>query len=403
MMTDRPQTKKRILVFCDFYLPSLGGGGGMWVVANIVERFGDRYDFFIVAGNRNDRGSFEKISGIRENSWNEVGGARVFYLDSSILRDNTVQKLVNEVQPDIVLLNSVFSNSTIRYLQARKRGKIPNLPSIIAPCGELLAGALAIKPWKKRLFLAYARFTGLYRGLLWRASFESERDAIRNSFGNEPRICIAADLTPKTILPDFGLAAKPEKNPGTVKLIFLSRIVRIKNLRFLLEQLRQITEKSIELDIIGPVEDRVYWAECSALIRQLPPNVKVATHGAMKNASALKHLLKAHFFVLPTLSENFGFVFIEALAAGCPLIISDRTEWSWIENVNAGWAIPLENPSQWLARLAEAIDQSDAEFREMSVAARSSAVKWLAASSLEAATAEMFALAIDGNEPQNSR
>ena len=56
-----------------------------------------------------------------------------------------------------------------------------------------------------------------------------------------------------------------------------------------------------------------------------------------------KNLFEYHFFILPTLGENFGHVFIEALAAGCPLIISNRTPWLELEKKGIGWDIPLEN------------------------------------------------------------
>ena len=50
--------KKRILVCCDYYLPGFKSGGGMLTVANLVERFGDVYDFFVFTRNHdgpNDR------------------------------------------------------------------------------------------------------------------------------------------------------------------------------------------------------------------------------------------------------------------------------------------------------------------------------------------------------------
>jgi glycosyltransferase involved in cell wall biosynthesis len=40
------------------------------------------------------------------------------------------------------------------------------------------------------------------------------------------------------------------------------------------------------------------------------------------------------FFVLPTIGENFGYVFLEALAAGCPLITSDRTPWTTLRKTH---------------------------------------------------------------------
>jgi glycosyltransferase involved in cell wall biosynthesis len=148
------------------------------------------------------------------------------------------------------------------------------------------------------------------------------------------------------------------------------------------------------LEIIGPVDDRRYWTECRSIIEKLPPNISVSMLGAMDNASALERLTKAHFFVLPTLSENFGYVCIEALSAGCPLIISDRTDWNWVEDAGAGWAIPLEDRSAWSGRLLEVVAQTRGDYARMSSDARNIAVKWLEEPKLEAATAELFDFAI---------
>jgi glycosyltransferase involved in cell wall biosynthesis len=85
--------------------------------------------------------------------------------------------------------------------------------------------------------------------------------------------------------------------------------------------------------------------ECESIIKTLPLNVTVTATGAFPSQTdALKIVSANHFFAMPTLNENFGYVFIEALAAGCPLLISDRTVWDDIESHNSGWRIPLEAP-----------------------------------------------------------
>ena len=390
--------KKRVLVFCDFYLPSLGGGGGMWAVANIVDRLCDRYEFLIVAGNRNARGSTEEVAGVERGVWNRIGNADVFYVEEAKRNVAMLQKLFAEARPDVVFLNSVFSISTIRYLQARARNAIAKVPTIIAPCGELLPGALAIKAWKKRLYLAYARLKGLYEGLIWRASFESEVEAIRSVFGREPEIMIAADLTPRAILPAFGASEKPCKTAGTARITFLSRISRKKNLLFLLERLLELQDVSIDLEIIGPIEDAGYWAECAQLIDKMPPRIAVTVTGAVNNTAALERLVAAHFFALPTLSENFGYVCIEALAAGCPLLISDRTDWGWATDAGAGWEIPLENPAAWTRAISRCAKMDNVEYLQMSAKAREIAVRWLANPEIEKATAGLFEFALSRPE-----
>ena len=372
----------------------------MFAVANIVERFADRFDFYVVAGNRNARQSSERIAGVTENEWENIGSAKVFFTLTTSLNSTKLLRLFDESRPDVVFLNSVFSTPTIRFLRARKTGNFLGVPVIIAPCGELMPEALAIKSWKKRTFLIYARGAGLYRGLIWRASFESERKSIKAVFGEKVEVRIAADLTPKTILPDFDASLKPEKRPGHSKFVFLARVVRNKNLHFFLERLRDIHEGKIEVELIGPIEDKQYWDECLRLIGKLPANIRVTSIGAVNNAEALRRLTNAHFFVLPTLTENFGFVFIEALAAGCPLLISERTDWGRVEDAEAGWILRLENRDAWRERIVQCISLDQHEYNNISAAARKLALNWFNEPGHEAATAELLEEAVGSSERQ---
>jgi glycosyltransferase involved in cell wall biosynthesis len=87
-------------------------------------------------------------------------------------------------------------------------------------------------------------------------------------------------------------------------------------------------------------------------------------------------LFEYHFFILPTLGENFGHVFIEALAAGCPLIISDRTPWLNLEKQRIGWDLPLEKPYKWQEKINHCISLDDVSYREVSKIAREFARQW---------------------------
>ncbi|MEO6393835.1 MAG: glycosyltransferase, partial [Pyrinomonadaceae bacterium] len=193
---------------------------------------------------------------------------------------------------------------------------------------------------------------------------------------------LAPNMPPQAILPDYRAVDKPEKRSGQVRLVFVSRIMDKKNLTFALRRLREI-KGEVVFDIYGPLEEPAYWAECEALIKQLPSNVQAKYCGSVVHEEVAPTLCRYHYFVLPTLGENFGHVIIESFAAGTPALISDRTPWRDLTAQRIGWDIPLEDEAKWVVTLQRCIDMDGAEFAEWAAAARAYAVNWLASPELE--------------------
>ena len=390
---------KKILVFCDYYRPSLKAGGGMWTVANLVDRFCDRYEFHIVTRNYDSPGDTTPYTSVRTGEWNEMGNAKVYYAAASDLTAANCAALATTVGPDVVFLNSVFSTPVVKFLVARRKGQTPDCGVVLAPCGELSEGALQSKSLKKKGYLVIAKATGLYRDVIWKASTELESVEIQRVFGNHISPVVAPDLTPQTILPQFEVAQKPPKTAGSVRFVFHSRIVPKKNLAFALRLFQEITDGGVILDIVGPIEDNEYWRECEKLISEMPPNVTVNVLGGVDYPTGLQKLVDDHFFILPTLNENFGYVFIESLAAGTPILISDQTVWGSVSEHNVGWVSSLSEHHKWIDAIRRCIAMDQSEFIEMSSRARNFAVTWLADSEYENATARVIEAAVGAKKP----
>ncbi len=76
-------------------------------------------------------------------------------------------------------------------------------------------------------------------------------------------------------------------------------------------------------------------------------------HGPLPPDRVAEALRANHLLFLPTRSENFGHVILEALAAGCPVLLSDRTPWRNLARAGVGWDLPLDRPELPRRAMAE--------------------------------------------------
>jgi len=374
-MTSRELVKKpKILIFCNYYLPGYKSGGGMRSIVNMIARFNNQFDFRVVTFDHDGDG--EPYETVNINDWNEIEGTPVYYLSKDNIKMSKLRRLIEEVEPDSIYLNSVFSVMSIFVLTLRKLKLIPRLGIILAPEGELSEGALKLKAAKKKAFSKFAKSSGLYRNLIWKTTAEPEKREAESFKGRGGKVFIAPNLPARNFLEGYQQELKPKKNTGEANMVFLSRFMRKKNFKWLVDNLKDINGK-LKIDIIGPLEDEVYWNETQKAINNLPANIKIEYRGHIENEMVLQKLFEYHFFVLPTLGENFGHVFIEALAAGCPLLISDRTPWLNLEEQGIGWDLPLEKPDEWKEKINYCIGLDETTYRKASSKSREFACRWV--------------------------
>jgi glycosyltransferase involved in cell wall biosynthesis len=376
----------RVLTLLDYYLPGTRSGGPVRTLVNMVEQLPE-VQFSIVSLDR-DFGDSEAYPNVKVGDWNAVGPTRVFYAPRQSLHSlSLLRRLVREVKPQIVYLNSFFSLLSIRYLIARRLRLVPSHPVILAPRGEFSPGALGLKRRKKQLFIALAQRLGLYRDLLWQASSPVEAEEIRAVFGPSHRIHVAPDLTTPIAKAEARRAAK---SAGRARFVFISRITPKKNLAFAIERLRHL-EGDIELSIFGGIDEEAYWQRCQDLVAGLPGHVRVTYRGVLAANAVSEELRRHDFFLLPTLGENFGHAIFEALSAGCPPLISDQTPWRGLQDVRAGWDLPLKATAEWDKTLAACVSMSAEEYSRLSDGAVDFAATYVERSGARQSNLELFA------------
>jgi glycosyltransferase involved in cell wall biosynthesis len=350
--------KKRIAILIDWYLPGTKAGGPVRSVYSLVKLLQNEYDFHIITTNH-DLGSLTPHKKIVSDQWSTYKDIPVYYFSNEALNESSLLKVINDLNPDKVYINSFWSYwFSILPLKLSMQGKLKS-DIVLAPRGMLSSGALSLKTFKKRLFIFLAKLRGLHKNVVFHATTAGEENEIRNFFP-EAKIRIASNVN--TALPITNKMVS--KKPGELKLFFLSRVARVKNLHFALEILKEMKSGVITYDIYGSIEDPLYKQECDAIISQLPSNIKVSFKGEVDFDMVQDTIKNYHGLFLPTLNENFGHSIVESLLSACPVIISDQTPWNDINKEGCGFAISLDQKPSFISALEAYLRMDDVEYQK---------------------------------------
>jgi len=389
---------RKILIIADWYLPGYKAGGQVTAVSNLVELIGDSFEIFIFTRDC-DLTDGKPYADIRPDEWIAVGRARVLYSQNFSLR--ILRRQIFAIRPEIIYLNSVFSTLAIKTLCLRMLGLLPDCAIVLAPRGEFSPGALSLKKWRKSAFVSCASRAGLYRGVVWHASSELDRGQIAARLKAAgltcPSIHVASDPPSQGWLRATKASAKRAKGSGA-RFLFVARISGVKNLLFALDLIGNLTGH-VEFDIFGPIDDRDYWQQCQKRIESLPDNVVVRYQGTLPHELVVKVAAEYDFFLLPTLGENFGYAILETMAAGCPVVISDRTPWQKVSEQGAGWILPLEDREGWRRVLQHCVDMDPKVYAQFSSRARKFVEVWATSSYHRDDMIQLFTAALDLENP----
>lgn len=351
--------KKTILILCDWFLPGYLAGGPIQSIATLTAHLKEDFDFKIITTDRDFKSSIP-YADIKINEWTEFQGRHVFYVSPENMTPDYVLQLIRKTSHDTLYLNSLFSKLfTVYPLKWKQQGKLTS-KIVLAPRGMLRDAALAVKPLKKKVFLAYAKMFGLFKNIHWQSTSAQETQEIKNRIGASVQISEVSNL------PDFvGETRTLTKQNGELKLCFIARIVDIKNLNFAIEVLKNVTQGEITYDVYGPKEDEAYWKQCEQSALSLPVNISFNYKGSLQPTEIAKTLGQYHALFLPTQTENFGHVIVQALQNGRPVIISDNTPWRNLQMQKAGFDISLTNKTAFVEALKDLLNLNQQEFDEM--------------------------------------
>jgi glycosyltransferase involved in cell wall biosynthesis len=250
---------------------------------------------------------------------------------------------------DVVHIHGVWEEV---QFQAVREALARGVPFIIRPCGMLDEWSLARKPWKKRLYRWWRLDRMLAAATAVHCTTAMEAESTARACGKTPIIIEpnGIDLTDFAELPPRG-RCRQEYGCGTRPIVlFLGRIHPGKGLEYLVPAMPLLRDRDAMVMVVGP-DSKGYREVITALAREHGVADRMKFTGPLGGQAKVEALVDADVLALPSEHENFGNVVIEALAARCPVVVSDHVgAGAEVASRSVGSVVPLD-PVQIAASL----------------------------------------------------
>ncbi len=217
---------------------------------------------------------------------------------------------------------------------------------------------------------------------------ESTRDDLVRHYGLDPaRVAVA----PAAVDPAFArqLSAPREAAGGPATVLTVGNVLPRKNLVVVARAVRLLRDRGADLRllVVGRVPPSGR-AAASAMSALLGSHVEIA--GYLAADELARAYRSSAVLAFPSLYEGFGIPVVEAMTAGTPVVVSDRTSLPEVVG-DAGIVVPAEDAQAWADALTAALDPDRAAQLAAAGRARAAGYTWAQSASVVAATLEAAA------------
>ncbi|GHV57252.1 glycosyl transferase family 1 [Bacteroidia bacterium] len=335
------------------YIPSLdfSSGGPATSIQTLSKELGKSVELHIVT-------HFSEQMALVEN-------AQIHYLSNSLVQLRQIKKqwlqLLKAIQPDVVQVNCCWI-PLCAFTQ--KWAQRAGYKVVLTPRGMLEPWILQRHYWTRKLpALWLYQKNAIKNADCIHATAESEKENILRLKYNNNIVVVPNGIEVKNI------AIKSDWTK-TKTILYLSRIHPKKGIELLIDTVERIKDvlsgyKFIiagegEADYIRSLQNRIQEKELQSFFDFV---------GGVYGDAKWDLYHQADVFILPTYSENFGNVVVEALACGTPVITTTGTPWQELETHRCGWWI--DNGVSTIAKtLTEAVGLSEEDYRPMGIRGR---------------------------------
>ena len=256
---------------------------------------------------------------------------------------------------DVVHIYSVFgfSSSAAAYW-CRKRG----VPHMVHPHGSLdpfIRRRHRPRKWIHAKLLAerdYRKATAVLFNSAEEMRLASDWSGLKTSPHNgagPKRFVVPVGLDPRWLQEPDAAAGERFRNKfpelsGRRLVVYFGRINFKKGLDILARAFARVARdrQDIHLVLAGP-DTEGYGRKVRGWLAEGGVLEKATFTGLLEGEYRFAVLQRAEVFALPSYTENFGQVVVEAMASRVPVVISDRVNiWPYVKQANAGLVVPCD-------------------------------------------------------------
>lgn len=343
----------RILHTVPTYLPAYRYGGPIYSVHGLCKGLVDRgheVDVFTtnVDGDQDSDVPLGEPIGL--------DGVQIWYFTCSCARrlyysPAMLQALQERVRGyDLVHLHSVYLWPT--WATARVARSV-GVPYLISPRGMLVKDLVRRKSrWKKTFWLKLIEKKNIELASALHVTSQTEADALKDFGFKLPSVFniangIDSGLSIRNADVSNGVQAVLDQRPY---ILYLGRVNWKKGLDRLIRAWQSVND--IRLVIAGNDEEG-YTEELEKLAKDYGVEHRLEFVGSVHGEQKRRLYREAQLMVLPSYSENFGIVVLEALAEACPVVVTEEVGAKDIVTASGGGLVTSGEP----AHLAAAINK----------------------------------------------
>jgi glycosyltransferase involved in cell wall biosynthesis len=317
------------------YLPATRYGGPIFAVHGLARALlerGHQVDVFTT----NVDGDGESDVALRERV--DLDGIGVYYFSSPMRRlywsPQMRKALATSIRDyDLAHLHSVFLYPTAAAAHAAKQG---NVPYVISPRGMLVPELIAAKSrWMKTAWLRLIDRRNFSHAAAIHFTTDREReDAQRTKMPIPSSFVVPNGI----VLHGAAAPSPPEKDPDTI--LSLGRINWKKGIDRLIAALPHVERARL---LIAGNDEEALTPRLKELAERLGVADRVEFLGRVDGDAKDALLARATIFALTSMSENFGNVVLEAMAAETPVLLTAEVGLAEeVRRVRAGVVVPSQ-------------------------------------------------------------